>query len=150
MSQREIKKATSGIKRKEIKLDELKSILEKTKPALTVDDYETLTAAVDTFSVITQELESKGVTIDRLRRLVFGPSTEKTSQVLKEILAGKNHARDQAKTPPPGHGESQSASRRVEARPGVSRVRKRKALSSGHAGDAGAGKGHGPAGGHGL
>src|SRR5690606_4085252 len=42
---------------------------------------------VDTLAFVTRELEMKGASIRRLRRLLFGASTEKTSKVLGETAA---------------------------------------------------------------
>src|SRR5690606_31662502 len=41
-------------------------------------------AAVETLALVTQELESKQTSLARLRRLLFGPRTEKTDRVLGE------------------------------------------------------------------
>ena len=72
-------------RRMDLKLDELKDILDRAKAALSDDDHATLSAAVDTLAFLTQELEVKGVTIDRLRQLIFGASTEKTKAVLARV-----------------------------------------------------------------
>ena len=66
-----------------LELDELHAILERAKAAaLSEEDREKLKAAVDTLAFLTRELEAKGVSIQRLRKLLFGASTEKTSQVV--------------------------------------------------------------------
>ncbi len=79
---RPVTKVTPKPKHKEIRLDELQAILERTKAALSPEDHATLTAAVETFAFLTHELETKGASIARLRRLIFGPSTDKTDQVI--------------------------------------------------------------------
>ena len=62
---------------------ELKAILERARSSpLSQADYDTLTATVDTLAFLTQELEAKGASIRRLRRMLFGTSTEKTSKVV--------------------------------------------------------------------
>ena len=71
-------------KRRELKLEELGAILERAKAALSPEDHATLSAAVDTLAFLTRELEAKGASIRRLRKLLFGSRTEKTSQVLGE------------------------------------------------------------------
>ncbi|NOZ79359.1 MAG: transposase, partial [Acidobacteria bacterium] len=48
--------------------------------ALSAQEHSKLKAAVDTLAFLTQELEKKGASIRRLRKLIFGASTEKTSQ----------------------------------------------------------------------
>jgi transposase len=60
-------------------LNELKAIV--TQEYLTDSDREKLNAALDTLAMLTQALESKNLTLARLRRMLFGASTEKLSQV---------------------------------------------------------------------
>jgi len=68
-----------------IELQELKDILSQAKAGPLGDaELGKLTAAVDTLAFLTHELEAKGASLTRLRRLLFGPSTEKTSQVVGE------------------------------------------------------------------
>jgi hypothetical protein len=62
-------------------LDRLHEILGRVKSAVSVDDFETLKTAVDTLAFLTSELEAKGTSIKRLRHLIFGASTEKTSKL---------------------------------------------------------------------
>ena len=84
MKKRKRKKSAGKQKPKhlDIQLDELKSIVERTKTALSQDEHETLEAAIDTLAYLTNELQMKGASIKRLRKLIFGSSTEKTSQVV--------------------------------------------------------------------
>ena len=58
--------------------------LDTVRTALSETDYATLKAAVDTLAFLTQELEAKGTTIERLRKWLFGASTEKTRDVTGE------------------------------------------------------------------
>lgn len=95
---------------------ELDAILERARGALSPEDHEKLRSAVETLEFLTRELESKGTSIDRLRRLLFGPSTEKTSRVLRNVLeppaaAGEadstGASTDPATAPKPrGHGRN--------------------------------------------
>ncbi len=72
--------------RLELKLAELKAILERTKEGpLRDDERDKLLGAVDTLAFLTSELEKKGVSINRLRKLLFGARTEKTSLVVAEV-----------------------------------------------------------------
>src|SRR5262249_40609601 len=70
------------IERMEVSMEELKEILERTKGALSEEDYKKLLYAVETLGFLTSELEDKRTTIKRLRDLLFGPKTEKTANVL--------------------------------------------------------------------
>ena len=58
----------------------LKSIIERA--SLNDPDRELLSNAVETLSFLTHEIEKKGATIARLRKMLFGPTSEKTKDVL--------------------------------------------------------------------
>ncbi len=82
-------KKTRQPRRQEITLVELKAIIERSQSGpLSTEDREKLVGAVDTLAFITNELEAKGTSIKRLRQLIFGASTEKTSQVFGEAAGG--------------------------------------------------------------
>ena len=86
-------------RRRDVKIDQLEAILERARTAPLGDaDLETLRSAVDTLAFVTRELEMKGASIRRLRRLLFGASTEKTSKVLGE-KATADEARDERPDP---------------------------------------------------
>jgi len=84
VSHTRIKRKGPKPQRRDLRLDELKAIVERAKPALSAEDVATLTAAVDTLAFLTQELEAKGTTIDRLRRMLFGARTEKTGTIFPD------------------------------------------------------------------
>ena len=125
MSRPRIKRKGPEPKRRELKLVDLKAIVERAKPALSPEDHATLSAAVDTLAFLTQELEAKGTTIDRLRRMLFGAKTEKTSHVVGgaggtggEATGGPEGAGSgagapageaKAKPKAPGHGRNGAA-----------------------------------------
>jgi len=70
-------------KRLDIQLEDLKSIVERSASGpLGTEDREVLGGAVDTLAYLTNEIQMKGASIRRLRKLIFGSSTEKTSQVV--------------------------------------------------------------------
>lgn len=69
-------------------LTTLNAILGRVQEVVGPEDYETLRAAVDTLAFFTQELEKKSASIARLRRLIFGERTEKTSRVLGDRATG--------------------------------------------------------------
>jgi hypothetical protein len=72
-------------KRREVNLSVLKEILARTKEgALGDEDREQLDSAIETLAYLTQELEAKGASIRRLRKMIFGANTEKTSMVLDD------------------------------------------------------------------
>ncbi|MFQ5700053.1 MAG: hypothetical protein ACE5IL_17455 [Myxococcota bacterium] len=71
--------------RLEVSLDELEAIVERSE--LCDDDREKLTAALETLALLTQELEMKGASIRRLRKLLFGSGSEKLDAVLREMAS---------------------------------------------------------------
>jgi transposase len=104
-------------KHKEVKLEELKAVIERARVALSADDVETLEAAVDTLAFVTQELEAKGTSIKRLRTLLFGASTEKTSRVVGKAT---------------GEGNGQTASADDDAERGTAATATDKPKRKGH------------------
>ena len=103
----------------ELNWDELGAILERAKAALTAEDHTTLKAAMDTLAFVTAELQAKGVSLDRLRRLLFGAKTETTRTILGAGAApsapgaarspeGAAHSADTG-APRPGHGRHGAA-----------------------------------------
>jgi transposase len=70
--------------RLELNMEELATLLERAKASpLSEQDYHKLKAALETLGYLTQLLEDRKTTIDRLRQILFGASTEKTRNVLK-------------------------------------------------------------------
>jgi transposase len=66
---------------------ELEAILEHSKKGpLNQDEFETLHAAMETLIFLTRELEKKHVSIQRLKQMLFGATTESTRKVMKKIL----------------------------------------------------------------
>ena len=74
--------AGGGAEFRDVDLKELRSALDRARAALSAEDYALLTGAVDTFTALTRELQLKGVTLERLRRLFLGSTSEKTKKVL--------------------------------------------------------------------
>jgi transposase len=109
---------------RDLHLDELGGILTRAKSApLGVNDLAALTAAIETLVFLTRELEAKGTTIERLRKLLFGASTEKTSQVVGAATADAPGGEDDAagtargaKPKAPGHGRNGAAAYRGATR----------------------------------
>jgi transposase len=75
----------------ELSRQELETILQHAKAALSEQEFATLRGAVETLAYLTTELEKKHVSLQRLRQMLFGATTETTAQVLKQMLehAGK-------------------------------------------------------------
>ena len=99
----------------ELDRSELGAILEHAKTALSEAEYDTLHAAMQTLIYLTQELEKSRVSIQRLKHLLFGSTTEKTRKVMEKLLnevEKKKHASDDAvkdtetKQKAKGHGRN--------------------------------------------
>jgi len=70
---RRIKQKTG---RREVEIATLEAILDHaTETLLNEEERDTPRAAVDTLAVLTRELEAKGTSVQRLRKLIFGAST---------------------------------------------------------------------------
>lgn len=74
---------------RDVDVTELRAALERVRAVVSAEDYALLTGAVDTFTAMTRELQLKGVTLERLRRLFLGSSSEKTSKVLGDEAVGE-------------------------------------------------------------
>ena len=109
--------ADGGVEPIEMDRSELEAILSHTKTALSEAEYTKLHAAMETLVFLTAELEKKRVSVQRLKQLLFGATTETTRKVMEKILdeAGKEAtsddeaATDQGPKVPPkpqGHGRN--------------------------------------------
>jgi len=104
----------------EVSREELQSLLEHARSGLSDAEYQQLQAALDTLVYLTQLVEDKSTTIARLRQILFGATTEKTSNVVQKPAAnrttaavledGKAAATEPAgqpePAPSPGHGRN--------------------------------------------
>ncbi len=122
------------VERRALPLEELQAIIARAQSApLGAEDRGKLWAAVDTLALLTRELEAKGASIVRLRKLLFGARTEKTRHVLSAAPAAPARSGDappgaadkpadaSSGTPAgkrPGHGRNGAA-----AYPGAEKVR---------------------------
>jgi transposase len=69
----------------EFPIEEIEAILERAKVgAISPEEYAKLRAVIQTFALLKEELQAKKTSIQRLKRMMFGPSTERTSEVLGE------------------------------------------------------------------
>jgi len=71
----------------EMDQSELESILERAKTTpMSEEEYGKLHAAIETLVFLTTELEKKRVSVQRLKQLLFGATTETTRKVMEKIL----------------------------------------------------------------
>jgi transposase len=101
--------ANAEVETVDLDRQELEAILAHAKTALSEDEYTKLHAAMETLVFLTTELEKKRVSVQRLKQLLFGTTTETTRKVMEKILdkAGKDGA----------SGDEASAAQEPEARP---------------------------------
>ena len=86
------------MERVEVNMEELQALLERAKTAVLEErDYNQLKAAVETLGYLTQIIEDKKTTIQRLRQILFGASTETSRNVLK--TGGEQTAGEQSEGP---------------------------------------------------
>jgi len=99
----------------EVSVEEISAIVERTQTgALSAVDHAKLKAAIDTFALITAQLQTKDASIERLRHMIFGATTESTRNVLGEThseppAAGSTQEPAVARPKPPGHGRNAAA-----------------------------------------
>ena len=95
-------------RRMKVPIEKLNAILERarTEP-LAADEHATLKAAVDTLARLTEELETQTTTLDRVRRLIFGPRTETTDNILGKAQEGQSEGATPAN--PSAVGEASAA-----------------------------------------
>ena len=77
----------SGPERVELEMSELEAILARVKSSLTQEEYDKLHGALETLLFLTQELEKNRVSVQRLKQMLFGATTEQTRKVLQKALA---------------------------------------------------------------
>ena len=108
--------------RQAVSREQMAGILERTRAVLSAEEHATLTGAIDTLALVTAQLQTKDASLERLRRMIFGASTESTRNVLGEETSEQGSAADAANvasTPTkdpsaprpkrPGHGRNAAA-----------------------------------------
>lgn len=109
-------------KRLDISEAELEGLVAKAASVLSADEHAKLKAALETLLYLTSELDKKRVSIQRLKAMLFGASSEKTSgprlrDLLKQIDSSQT-SDDAATTTPSGpeqRAETSSSSREKAA-----------------------------------
>lgn len=92
----------------DIDLGELSAIVERISEHLSEQERDQLKAALDTLALLANEIGSKTTTIERLRRILFGASTEKTDKIFPDAAQPDSMpATDHRQRPrAPGHGRN--------------------------------------------
>jgi transposase len=92
--------------------EEMAAILERTRAVLSPEEHAKLSGAIDTLAQVTAQLQTKDASIERLRRMIFGASTETSRNVLgTDTPAASPSAppNTEPKTKVPGHGRNAAA-----------------------------------------
>jgi len=110
-----------------VSLDELLAIIDLSalRP-LTAEEREKLRATIETYAFLTSELEAKGATVRRLRRLLFGSSTEKTSHIFPKETEDSDQTEDSDETASAAESQPPSKPTPDPGQSGDSRPKKRK------------------------
>jgi len=96
-------------KRIDLTPEQLDALLKRVEAGTLQDgDYEIIKGMAETLSFLSQALDNKNTSIQRLLKLIFGDSTEKTAKVLKRNKAsGKKSGKKKKKRK--GHGKNGAA-----------------------------------------
>lgn len=90
----------------ELDIESMEALLRRVEEqGLAADDFEMLRAALQSYLYVTQLIDQKSTTIARLRKLLFGAETEKTSAV-----TGRDHPADGAREPAAADGSVEPGS----------------------------------------
>jgi len=100
MSRKKKRQPPRGV---DLPMQELERILERTRVgAITEDEYTKLKAMLELVAFLKAELQAKSTSIERLQHLLFGPSTEKTRQIVADPIQSEPVAPEAApRTHPP-------------------------------------------------
>jgi transposase len=99
------------IERVDMNQEELDALLERARTGpLSEEDCAKLRGVIETLSYLTDLLEDRKTTIQKLRQILFGATTEKTSHLVKtgtEQSATETGQAEEGRTPAPGPGGTQ-------------------------------------------
>jgi transposase len=119
----------------ELDMKQVEELLQRAKAKLSEEDYELINAMIESYVYLTDAVIDKKATIARLRKLLFGASTEKTDSVIgngpdsETPSSGDNTegtelaeetdaaAQSDSQARPPGHGRNG-----VDAYPGAENI----------------------------
>ena len=87
----------------DLDIEELESIVEKSKTVLDDKEMHKLRSAIEALNTVGWELDQKKASIQRLKQMLFGETTEKTENVFKGKVRPKDN---KSKEPAKGHGRN--------------------------------------------
>jgi transposase len=106
---------TANIKREDLDVKELEAILDRAlEGTLDEEGYRKLKAALETLGYLTNLIGDKDTTISRLRKLLFGPGSEKSRRILEALQSAADSSETEdangsdtpEKEKPKGHGRN--------------------------------------------
>jgi transposase len=102
------------LKAMDVEQQRIAAILERTRAVLSDEEHATLSSIVDTVALVQAELQGKDASLERLRRMIFGATTESTRNVLGEkrgepAAEGSTQEPPAPRPKPPGHGRNAAA-----------------------------------------
>jgi transposase len=102
------------LKTMDVEQKRIADILERTRAVLNDEEHATLTSLVDTMAWVQAELHAKDASLERLRHMIFGATTESTRNVLGEMqgdppAVGSTEEPPAPRPKPPGHGRNAAA-----------------------------------------
>jgi transposase len=102
------------LKAMDVEQQRIAAILERTRAVLSDEEHATLSSLVDTVALVQAELQGKDASLERLRRMIFGATTESTRNVLGEkrgepAAEGSTQEPPAPRPKPPGHGRNAAA-----------------------------------------
>ena len=120
---------TESTPRIDVSCEELEALLEAVRPALGEAGYQKLQAAIRTLSYVTELLETREATLERLRRLLCHSRTEKTEKVLQQAGIETGEKKDKV----PGAPHSPKSAARGHGRNGADAYRGARKVEVPHA-----------------
>jgi transposase len=113
------RRADAQRQRVEVRMDQVAAALARTRNLLSAEDHALFTQMADTLAWVTGELQAKNVSVERLRQMIFGASSERTADVLgdgtpdSDLPEGAQPSASALPTTPrpkaPGHGRHGAA-----------------------------------------
>ena len=88
----------------EVDSEELEALLERVRETMPADDFNKLETVVKAYVRVMGLLEKKGTTLERLRRIIWGPKSEKTDMVFKAAVEPQGVDKPREKRA--GHGRN--------------------------------------------
>jgi transposase len=102
----------------DLEVGKLDALLARIQPLIPAEDFQLIQRVISTLRLLLDLIQRAHLTMRRLRRMIFGPTTEKSSQLLsKEAQSARDGGSTPPKEKPKGHGRNGA-----EDYPGAKRI----------------------------